>query len=123
MGAGLAKEFKNRYRFTAMFEKYKKICQDGLRFGQLTGYLPESTNEVLFFPTKIHWKDCSNLKNIESGLHVFRHAYGFCNPNKSYAFPALGCGCGGLDWNDVAPLMFKYLYGVKVDIEIYEPTK
>ena len=39
----------------------------------------------------------------------------------SIAFPALGCGHGGLNWNDVKPLMKKYLEDLDIEIEIYEP--
>lgn len=37
----------------------------------------------------------------------------------SIAFPRLGCGNGGLDWNDVRPLMEKYLKNIPLQIYIY----
>ena len=42
---------------------------------------------------------------------------------KSIAFPALGCGNGGLDWNDVKPLMYEYLKDLDIEIKIYSPVK
>ena len=37
----------------------------------------------------------------------------------SIAFPRLGCGNGELDWNDVKPLMEKYLKSLPIDVYIY----
>lgn len=36
----------------------------------------------------------------------------------SLATPALGCGNGGLNWNDVQPLIEKYL-GSIIDLDVY----
>lgn len=36
-----------------------------------------------------------------------------------YTFPKLGCGNGGLKWNDVRPLMKKYLDSLPIGIDIY----
>lgn len=37
----------------------------------------------------------------------------------SIAFPKLGCGNGGLDWEEVRPLMEKYLSPLPLQILIY----
>ena len=37
----------------------------------------------------------------------------------SIAFPKLGCGNGELDWNDVRPLMEKYLKPLPIDVYIH----
>ena len=39
----------------------------------------------------------------------------------SIAFPALGCGNGGLSWNVVGPLMYQYLHDLEIDIVVYAP--
>jgi O-acetyl-ADP-ribose deacetylase (regulator of RNase III) len=41
---------------------------------------------------------------------------------ESIAFPALGCGNGGLNWNDVKPVMIEFLEDLDIKIEIYEPV-
>lgn len=39
--------------------------------------------------------------------------------SNSIAFPRLGCGNGGLNWDDVRPLMEKYLGNLPMQIYIY----
>lgn len=39
----------------------------------------------------------------------------------SIAFPPLGCGNGGLSWDDVGPLMYRELSDLPIEIEIYAP--
>ena len=39
----------------------------------------------------------------------------------SIAFPALGCGNGGLKWGDVGPEMYRKLKDLPIEIEIYAP--
>ena len=41
---------------------------------------------------------------------------------RSIAIPPLGAGNGGLDWNDVKPLITEALAGLDCDIVVYEPT-
>lgn len=139
MGAGLAKEFKKRH-YDTFFEHYQKLCLDTLRPGILkihSYYIPSKDDirkmlhkGVLLFPTKFDWKDNSRIEYIEQGLKYFQigtlfFKYAEDNQFKSYAFPKLGCGCGGLNWKDVKPLMLKYLdseYSRKlgITIEIWE---
>ena len=38
---------------------------------------------------------------------------------KSVAFPKLGCGLGGLDWEEVRPIMEYYLSNLDIEVEIY----
>lgn len=117
MGAGIAKEFKGR--FPRMFEDYVKLCKTGkFKPGEL--YLFVTLKRfVLNFPTKRDWRDMSKIEDIELGLKKFvvlNKELRF----QSCAFPKLGCGLGGLDWNtEVRPLMERYLSRSDVDIEIY----
>ncbi len=116
MGKGVALEYKNRY--PEMFEGYKKLCEDGkLDVGML--YLWKKEEKwVLLFPTKKHWRNPSTLEYIELGLQKFLSSWDKLGAN-SIAFPRLGCGNGGLDWNEVRPLMEKYLKKVPMQIFIY----
>jgi O-acetyl-ADP-ribose deacetylase (regulator of RNase III) len=37
------------------------------------------------------------------------------------AIPALGCGNGGLNWNEIRPLMCEDLSKLNIPVEIYTP--
>lgn len=73
---------------------------------------------ILLFPTKEHWRRPSKLEYIEAGLVKFVQTYAEKNIT-SIAFPRLGCGNGELNWEDVRPLMEKYLNPLPIDIYIY----
>ena len=115
MGAGLAKQFKEKY--PQSFENYKSM-----NFTKENSVFPYFG--FIFFATKYHWKDNSDIKLIESGLQQLKKYkednFLSCFNNKtSIAFPKIGCGLGNLDWNEVKPLIIKYL-GSCVDLEFYE---
>jgi hypothetical protein len=76
---------------------------------------------ILNFPTKRHFRDPSKLEYIVKGLDVF---CGYVSRRKitSAAFPALGCGLGGLHWAVVYPLMRDRLVTLNIPVEIYAPT-
>ena len=116
MGKGIALEFKNKY--PDMFQSYKEICHEGkLDIGTL--YLwKKSEKWVMLFPTKKHWRNPSKLEYIESGLKKFVDNWDRLGAD-SIAFPRLGCGNGGLDWNLVKPIMEKYLQKIPMQIYIY----
>jgi O-acetyl-ADP-ribose deacetylase (regulator of RNase III) len=116
MGKGLALAFKERY--PNMFVVYQKECRTGeLRFGKPTLYT-HSTPWILNFPTKNHWRDPSKLEYIEEGLQFVVANYKQSGI-ASIAFPKLGAGLGTLSWNEVGPLMVKYLSHLDIDVYIY----
>lgn len=117
MGKGLALEFKKR--FPEMFEQYRKFClKKTFAAGQLWLYKGKE-KWVLNFPTKISWRDPSDLALIESGLEKFKATYE-SKGITSVAFPMLGCGCGGLKYADVLPLMERILGDIPIDITVYK---
>ena len=116
MGKGLALAFKQRY--PKMFSVYQQECQTGqLKIGRPTLYR-ESTPWILNFPTKNTWRANSKLEYIEKGLEYFVANYKKAGI-KSIAFPKLGTQNGKLSWDDVGPLMAKYLSTIDIDISIY----
>ncbi|MCD6163130.1 MAG: macro domain-containing protein [candidate division Zixibacteria bacterium] len=120
MGKGLAKEFKRL--FPEMFKEYQKRCENRkTNIGSL--WLYRTPNKwVLNFPTKKHWRQPSNISYVEEGLKSFVKSYSRARIN-SIAFPKLGCGNGELDWNDVSPLMKRYLYKLPIDIYVHITEK
>lgn len=127
MGKGLALEFKQRY--PGMFLEYRKRCNAGMvRPGFLDVHLikpPIPTSNwrraILNFPTKRHWRDSSRLDDIQAGLQKLPSTvlnYG-CN---SIAIPPLGCGLGGLNWDDVRPLIIEAFDPYPaIEVQLYEP--
>jgi len=61
---------------------------------------------IYFFPTKRHWRQQSRLEDVAAGLVMLTARVVANAPNKkSVSIPALGCGYGGLAWDDVRPLL------------------
>lgn len=122
MGGGLAKEFKERFRH--VFPNYWLLWKN--KAIKVNAPLATCTCEdtytilyqIIFFPTKKHWKDPSQLEYVKTGLyHLVEGLSSDTEDIESIAIPALGCGLGGLDWNDVRPLIeeaFKDLPDVRV---------
>lgn len=117
-GAGLARAWAKRDLQAAKL--YKALCKlERIKIGEVATITNEDRLWVLF-PTKEHWKDPSKLEWIEDGLiHLSQVIKDL--QLKSIAIPALGCGLGGLDWEDVKPLMQAYLLQIRIPITIYLP--
>ncbi len=121
MGAGIALGVKKR--FPEVYRDYKAWCERGhMVIGKVVFHPVNTSNHdsrsyVASFPTKHHWKEASKLFDIEHGLDNFVKLYNDMFTKMGYpskypttvVFPALGCGCGGLDWTDVKQLMFEKL--------------
>lgn len=116
MGKGLALAFKRKY--PEMFLVYQQECKTGkLRIGRPTLY-KETYPWILNFPTKKFWRPPSKIEYLEQGLAYFVANYKKAGI-KSIAFPKLGAQNGKLSWDDVGPLMAKYLSQVDIDVYIY----
>lgn len=131
MGKGLAKEFRDS--FPKMYEDYRERCHQGqVRVGE--PYLYKVPKEdwvakedkvpkeeelwILNFPTKEHWRHPSRLEWIEMGLKYFVAQYQSWGI-KSIAFPQLGVRNGKLPWDQVKPLMERYLGQIDIPVLIY----
>jgi O-acetyl-ADP-ribose deacetylase (regulator of RNase III) len=134
-GKGLAKEFKRRFPLSV--KAYEKDCRDysagrslvsNLWLGSPTEYaLDEHGKIIMFFATKLHWKEPSQLDDIDDGLCALA---GNCivDPARypSVAIPALGCGLGQLSWRDVLPLIQETAGEMNkrgIDVEVYAPLE
>jgi O-acetyl-ADP-ribose deacetylase (regulator of RNase III) len=119
MGKGLALRFKERYPDN--YEFYKQQCEQGaVRIGKVLVY---PTNQltppryIINFPTKKHWRGRSKLEYIQQGLQDLVEqvrALGI----RSIAVPALGCGNGGLNWDDVRPLIEQAFQPLADEVEV-----
>jgi O-acetyl-ADP-ribose deacetylase (regulator of RNase III) len=116
MGKGLALAFKLRY--PEMFTVYQQECKSGmLRIGRPTLY-KEGTPWILNFPTKDHWRTNSKIEYLEQGLVYFATHYQE-DGITSVAFPKLGTLHGKLSWDEVGPLMARYLGPLELEVVIY----
>jgi O-acetyl-ADP-ribose deacetylase (regulator of RNase III) len=118
MGKGIALQFKQA--FPENLKAYEKVCKaHELHPGRMlvfpTGLL-QNPKFIINFPTKRHWKGNAKIEDVKAGLvalikEVKQLAI------RSIAVPPLGCGLGGLDWNEVRPMIeaaFAELPGVRV---------
>lgn len=124
MGKGIALQFKRA--FPDNYKAYRKACdQKRLEPGEMlvfeTGRMTPP-RYIINFPTKRHWRSDSKLEDIEAGLRALRHEVRQ-RGIRSVAIPPLGCGHGGLDWDDVRPRIEAALADLDgVDIQLYEPA-
>lgn len=118
MGKGIALQFKQAW--PENFDRYAKACHAGeVRPGRMfifdTGRMV-NPKYIINFPTKRHWRGNSRIEDIESGLKALIEDVRRLKIH-SIAVPPLGCGNGGLDWEDVGPMIvraFSELPEVKV---------
>lgn len=121
MGKGIAYQFK--MRFPENNADYIKSCKTGqLQVGTIH-HFKEDGIEIVNFPTKNKWREKSKIIYIEKGLEELVKFIEFKKP-KIIAIPPLGCGNGGLDWDDVKELIVKTLKPIEENYTflIYEPS-
>jgi O-acetyl-ADP-ribose deacetylase (regulator of RNase III) len=123
MGKGVALQFKQRW--PQNFKAYEAACKrEEVKPGKMFIYdLGEWENPrfIINFPTKAHWRGDSKIEYIESGLRDLVYQIKRLNI-KSVALPPLGCGSGGLDWDDVKRLIFSaFKDHPDVQVNLFEP--
>jgi O-acetyl-ADP-ribose deacetylase (regulator of RNase III) len=104
-GKGLAAVFKQK--FPDNEEAYVQASKEGLiKVGKVFLFERKVHPPVSIFnfPTKKHWKNPSELSYIEEGLVSLLNLVA-SKRIESISVPALGCGLGGLSWEEVKPLL------------------
>ena len=120
MGAGLALQFKRAY--PEMYRAYRLECRSGLvETGTVRLHNTPDGKKIINFPTKRHWQHPSKMEYIERGLESLRELVVRDGIN-SLAVPPLGCGLGGLDWQEVRPLIVEWLDLPGLEVDIHEPN-
>lgn len=118
MGKGIAYQFKQR--FPENDKKYEEKCRMGeLRPGTIL-CVNEGNRIIVNFPTKDKWREPSRIEYISDGLKSLKKEIDE-HHIKSIAIPPLGCGNGGLLWDDVKKLIVGELQDADVDVYLYEP--
>ncbi len=117
MGKGLALQFKNRY--PKMAEEYALRCRLGMvEVGFMDVHRLPDGGYIINFPTKEHWRDSSDIEWIIAGLDDLAFVIEDLGIT-SIALPRLGSGLGGLDWDDVHPLIIEVFRESDVDVRVY----
>lgn len=125
MGKGIALQFKQAY--PDMFRAYEAACKaKEVRLGHVhiydLGGLVGGPRWIVNFPTKGHWKAKSRIEDVATGLEDLVQKIRELGI-RSIAVPPLGCGYGGLDWNDVEPLIVDAFDRLpEVDVKLYPPS-
>ena len=123
MGKGIALQFKERW--PKNFKEYEAASKRGeIKPGTMfISDLGEWAKPrfIINFPTKVHWRGDSKLEYIEDGLRdLVKQAERL--GIKSISLPPLGCGNGGLDWDEVKKLIFAVFEGhPNIAVNLFEP--
>lgn len=122
MGRGVALHFKRAY--PENYRAYAAACKRGeVEPGRMFVYDTggRSPRLIVNFPTKRHWRGKSRIEYIEQGMHALVREIREREIH-SIAIPPLGSGLGGLDWQQVRPLIERALAQVpQVRAILYEP--
>jgi hypothetical protein len=139
MGKGLAS--RTKYLFPDVYVFYQDICRrHALELGKPFLYKREASFDYqladepsflpslnthtwfLLFPTKRHWRERADLRGIRKGLEWIEKNYKKMKL-ESLALPALGCGLGRLEWQEVGPILCAHMSRLKIPVWIYLPAE
>ena len=125
MGKGIALMFKEA--FPENLNAYEAACQrqevvTGRMFVTERGALL-GPRWIINFPTKQHWRARTRMEWIDAGLEDLKRVIQE-RGIRSIALPPLGCGNGGLNWDDVKPRIEAALGELNdVRVLVFEPTR
>lgn len=124
MGKGIALQFKQAY--PENFKVYERACRAGeVEPGRMLVFSTGSLinpRYIINFPTKRHWREKSRIEYIASGLRALIEETRRLQVG-SIALPPLGCGLGGLDWQEVRPMIERAFAALpNVRVTLFEPT-
>ena len=119
MGKGLARHFD--LCFPGLLQQYRNACKEGVFEKKgIFVYTLSKDKKILCFPSKRDWRHPSKLIWIEESLKAIARDYKELGITE-LAIPAVGCGLGGLQWERVRELIYKYLDPLEIDIEVFVP--
>lgn len=121
MGKGIAYQFK--MRFPENNQSYIKACKSGeLMVGKMHYYVEDGIT-IVNFPTKNKWREPSRIEYVENGMSTLVELLPQLNVRK-IAIPPLGCGNGGLLWDEVKKVILGKIADLEsqYDFVIFEPS-
>lgn len=115
MNAGIALEFKQRY--PQMYQEYIRYCKTGLfNPGDIHFYRSEDSKpHVINIATQLDRRTPAQLSYIERGFNNIESNYKAWGIS-SLGMPHIGCGLGGLDWQDVSKVVKKVFGTSRLDV-------
>ena len=122
-GNGLALEFAKRYPETqAEYERWCKSSQKrkGGHFIQLT-HFKHPDKMIIYACTKEDPRNPSHIEFINYFMRKCEWGWLAGGAYNSFAIPALGCGLGGLKWDDVRPIIEAAFVNIDCEVELYPP--
>jgi len=124
MGKGVALQFKQAYPDN--FKDYEKACKKKeVQLGRMHVFQTGSLlypRYIINFPTKNHWRAKSELEDIKKGIEDLIKTIRELKI-KSIAIPPLGCGLGGLNWQDVRQILINRLGNLQgIEIDMFQPA-
>ena len=124
MGKGIALQFKKAFPDNCI--AYERACRAGeLKPGKMFVFSTRSLvnpKYIINFPTKRDWRAVSRIEDIQIGLISLVNEIRKLEVS-TMALPPLGCGLGGLNWNDVRPLIERAFAALSdVHVMLFEPT-
>lgn len=105
MGAGLARQAAERY--PSLARQYGASLRDGRT------RLAVHSFRLLLAPTKSKWREPADLTLLEGTIGAVA-GWSRRHPDCRVLVPALGCGRGDLEWDDVRPMLQEGLAGCNV---------
>jgi O-acetyl-ADP-ribose deacetylase (regulator of RNase III) len=118
MGAGIAKEMRNRYPLMHM--RYQQMCdeQTFIPGHVFLYYVGGEDLHIANLATQKYPGRNAKLEYIEESMSKLIE---FCETYNisTIAMPRIGAGIGGLDWKDVVVMLGKKFGDSKVDIHCY----
>lgn len=124
MGKGIALQFAKA--FPEILPPYEAACRSGeLAPGRVQVIeRPGLVNPryIINVPTKRHWRGKSRMADIDAGLaDLVRMVQE--RGIRSIAVPPLGCGLGGLSWDDVLPRIERAFAALpEVEVRLFAPA-
>ncbi|QXO09648.1 hypothetical protein pEaSNUABM11_00224 [Erwinia phage pEa_SNUABM_11] len=119
MGKGIALECRERH--TQLYNDYRELCKAGdISIGTLTTYRDE---EVILFPTKVHFKDPTQVSYVIAGLYPLVELAETLEGG--IALPPLGMANGWLKkWQrvEVWQALKEIIHPLQAEVVMYLPT-
>lgn len=119
-GKGLAKAFA--LRFPTWLRSYQTACRNrSFSLRSIHTHTLDDDRKVVSLPTKLHWRHPSKIEWLDWSLRYLAENYDK-HGIESIAIPAVGCGEGGLEWEHVRALVYRYLDPIELPVEIWLPS-